>query len=91
MVNVSIFNLVHIFKSLSHPRRIYKRNYSPNTLWLYVFLCLFYEGSSGVGDEFWRDLCHCIKCNNERSICIIYKRVESSSLGILTFPLISSN
>ena len=29
------------------------------------FYDLFYEGRSGAGEEFWRDLCYCKKCNND--------------------------
>ena len=32
-------------------------------------------------------MCHCKKCNNERSISIIYKRVESTFLRHINFPM----
>lgn len=47
----------------------------------------FYEFSYGgmSGEAFWRYLCHCKECSNERSICIIYMSVESTFIRHINF------
>lgn len=37
-------------------------------------------------EKFWRYSCHCKECNNERSICIMYKKAESASFRHIIFP-----
>lgn len=49
------------------------------TLWLFL-------NRESSGEEFWRDLCHYKVCNNEISICIMYKKVESACFRHIIFP-----